>query len=165
MPLSVRHPTEHRCTQAIWRITLPYRSKFWQEQRRLCRILPALDSRRIRKTECLGRQAIWNAHSMAELLLYIKRKCKIGSYKTNSNGKYRKRKEKSMKVKKILALLLTAIVTVSSISGCGGGNSSDNSSGGGVNPVPMHRQKYRIQELPQESILTKNLMRLIFSIW
>ncbi len=69
-----------------------------------------------------------------------------------------------MKVKKILALLLTAIVTVSSISGCGGGNSSDNSSGGG-NPVPMHRQKYRIQELPQESILTKNLMRLIFSIW
>ncbi|NBJ96388.1 hypothetical protein D5282_03425 [bacterium 1xD8-48] len=102
---------------------------------------------------------------MAELLLYIKRKCKIGSYKTNSNGKYRKRKEKSMKVKKILALLLTAIVTVSSISGCGGGNSSDNSSGGGVNPVPMHRQKYRIQELPQESILTKNLMRLIFSIW
>lgn len=36
-----------------------------------------------------------------------------------------------MKVKKILALLLTAIVTVSSISGCGGGNSSDNSSGGG----------------------------------
>lgn len=69
-----------------------------------------------------------------------------------------------MKVKKILALLLTAIVTVSSISGCGGGNSSDNSSGG-VNPVPMHRQKYRIQELPQESILTKNLMRLIFSIW